>query len=42
MEKILKRKQAEEDNARQLEMSRNSRIQDHDTGYHLDIGHRSE
>jgi len=23
-------------------MTRNSRMKDHDTGYHLDIGHKSE
>ena len=41
-EKFMLRKQIEEENMYNLEHSKMSRRKDYDTGYHLDIGMRSE
>lgn len=41
-DKIMKRKQVEEENLHQLEYMRNSRNRNGDSGYHLDIGVKSE
>ncbi len=41
-ERYMKRRMIEEHNIQKIEGSRPSRVNDFDTGYHLDIGMQSE
>lgn len=42
LNKIMKRRMVEEENQFYLDHMRNSRQKDNDSGYHLDIGLKSE